>query len=369
MNQDRRNLLLALSALAGGTVLRPLLPSTFAQAAPVDAIGPKLKRDEIDDQIDKGIVYLRSKQHQNGWIGDNENYRSALTGLSVLAMLAVGHQPSDKSPEGESIRRAITFLLRPENQSDEGYFGRVDGSNMYGHGIVTLLLAELAGMGIDEAHDKLVLQRLHKAIDLTLRSQAVKKDQQYQGGWRYQPESRGSDLSISVWQVMALRSAKNAGIEVPAGAIDSAVAYLRGSYRSDRNGRGRFLELQAGFTYTPGGRPTFSSASAGMLAMQVCGQYDAEEVKGTGEWLMAMHNKLSVNEQYFYYGTYYYAQAMYQHGGKFAEHGRREVARILAPQQQKDGSWPRSEAGPVYTTGLAVLSLSVKYHYLPIYQR
>jgi hypothetical protein len=223
-------------------------------------------------------------------------------------------------------------------------------------------------MSIDDAHDKLVLGRLHKAIDLTLKSQAVKKDGQYQGGWRYQPESPDSDLSISVWQVMALRSAKNAGIEIPAGAIDSAVAYLRSSYRSGRDARGR-LDFASGFCYTPGGRPTYSSASAGMLAMQVCGQYDAEEVKGTAEWLMTMHAQLKLNEQYFYYGTYYYAQAMYQYGGKHAEHARREVARILAPQQQKDGSWPRSEGGAVYSTTLAVLSLSVKYHYLPIYQR
>ena len=368
MNTDRRNLMLSLAAFTGGVMLHPLLSRSLAQDADPNAIRAKLKRDEIDDQIDRAIVYLRSKQHRDGWISDSPTYRNAMTGLAVLAMLSVGHMPSDKTPEGQTIRRAITWLLRPENQTDEGYFGRVDSSNMYGHGIITLLLAELTGMTIDDAHDKLVLQRLHKAIDLTLTSQSVNKDRQFQGGWRYQPESRDADLSISVWQVVALRSAKNAGIEVPSGAIDSAVEYLRHSYRSGRDARGR-LDFTSGFCYTPGGRPTYSSAAAGMLAMQVCGQYDAEEVKGTADWLMTMHGKLKLNEQYFYYGTYYYAQAMYQYGGKHAEHGRREVARILAPQQQKDGSWPRSEGGIVYSTSLAVLSLSVKYHYLPIYQR
>ena len=47
---------------------------------------------------------------------------------------------------------------------------------------------------------------------------------------------------------------------------------------------------------------------------------------------------------------------------------------MLLEHQQSDGSWSarngsESGQGKAYATGLAVLSLSVKYHYLPIYQR
>jgi len=361
-----RRIFITFASLAAAHAL--VLPPRFAFAQPEKA-RPSLQREKVDDHIDQAIAYLRAQQRADGSINDNDFGRLAMTSLSIMAMLSIGHQPTDKTPEGEAIRRALTYVLRPENQERTGYFGKRDNSRMYGHGITTLMLAEVAGMGIDDAYDKLVLDRLQKGIDLILKAQAIRKEAQHQGGWRYEPDSRDSDLSISVWQVMALRSAKNAGFEIPAAAIDSAVAYLKSTYKSPRDGRGEPTDLRSGFTYVPQMQVTYSSATAGMLAMQVCGQYDAAEVKGTAEWLLTMRPQLQWGEQWFFYGTYYYAQAMHQRGGKVAEHARREVERVLIPQQRKDGSWPPTESGAVYATTLAVLSLSVKHHYLPIYQR
>ena len=104
----------------------------------------------------------------------------------------------------------------------------------------------------------------------------------------------------------------------------------------------------------------------------MCGQYDSPEVQGSADWLM--DQKLQWEGRYFLYGTYYYAQGMYQKGGEYAAHARREVETLLLSRQKEDGSWraphgEESNAGSVYGTAMAVLSLSVKYHYLPIYQR
>jgi hypothetical protein len=363
---NRRDFIALASLTAGHVLATPLIPRAGAQP---DAPRANLRREKVDDHLDLAIKFLRSQQRADGSINDNDFARLAMTSLSIMAMLSVGHLPTDKTPEGESIRRALTFVLRPENQERNGYFGRRDNSRMYGHGITTLMLAEVAGMGVDDAYDKLVLDRLEKAIDLILKAQAIKKEDLYQGGWRYEPDARDADLSISVWQVMALRSAKNAGLEVPPAAIKSAVTYLKSTYRSRRDGRGEPLDRMSSFTYAPQQQVTYSSATAGMLAMQVCGQYDAPEVKGTVEWLMALRHQLQWGEPWFFYGTYYYAQGMHQRGGKVADHARREVERVLVPQQRNDGSWPPNESTGVYTTALAVLSLSVKYHYLPIYQR
>lgn len=328
----------------------------------------KTSRDQIDERLVKAVGYLRSQQNRDGTISDNHENRNAMTALAIMAMAAVGHQPSDLTPEGQAMRRALAYILRPENQTREGYFGQRDGSRMYGHGIITLMLSEMTGMGPSDDFDEIVLQRLEKAVDLILRSQRVRKSRTYQGGWRYNPSDSSADLSISVWQLMALRSARNAGMEIPASAIDSAVIYLKRSYYSDRR-NGKLTRPISGFSYTPGSGPTYSTTSAGMLALQVCGEYDSPEVKGAADWLMRNRPKLHWGEQWFYYGTYYYAQAMYQRGDRYAEHARQEVERILAPQQLKDGSWPRGPGGSVYATTLAMLSLSVKYHYLPIYQR
>jgi len=65
---------------------------------------------------------------------------------------------------------------------------------------------------------------------------------------------------------------------------------------------------------------------------------------------------------------------MHQFGGKHAVEAAAKVSRVLIKEQNANGSWlsQRGEErnyGETYATSLAVLSLSVTYHYLPIYQR
>ena len=65
---------------------------------------------------------------------------------------------------------------------------------------------------------------------------------------------------------------------------------------------------------------------------------------------------------------------MFQRGGEHATYARKLVEETLLPKQGPDGSWMGQSgqergAGKVYATSLAVLSLAVKFHFLPIYQR
>ena len=46
------------------------------------------------------------------------------------------------------------------------------------------------------------------------------------GGWRYEPDSKDSDMSVTGWCLMALRSAKLNDAPVPTKAIDDALAYV-----------------------------------------------------------------------------------------------------------------------------------------------
>ena len=144
---------------------------------------------------------------------------------AIMAMAAVGHQPSDATPEGVAMTRALRYLLGEGRQDKSGYFGAADGSRMYGHGIVTLMLTEMLGMGVDAEMDKQLHDACQKAIDLIVRSQRIKKGSNARGGWRYTPDAGDSDLSVSVWQVMALRSAKNDGLDVASATIDDAIGY------------------------------------------------------------------------------------------------------------------------------------------------
>jgi len=323
----------------------------------------------VDDAIERAVAYLISQQKLDGSITDAGNPH-AMTALALLAQAAVGRTPDTPGANGEPVRRALAYLLEDRRQRDNGYFGH-DGSRMYGHGIVSLALAELLGMGVDDDTDRRIRQRLEKAIALILWAQDRKNadDRNNFGGWRYEPDSRDSDLSVTIWQLMALRSARAAGLDIPTAAIEKAVAYLCRTWKQDDRGR---QHIGGACAYQPSRHPSWASAAAGLLAMQVCGLYNTPEVAGSADWLRAQ--KLDWQQEFFLYGTYYYAQGMYQRGGEYAEHARRAVEEALLPRQQADGSWraPHGQehnAGSVYGTSMAVLSLAVKYHFLPIYQR
>ncbi len=332
----------------------------------------------IDRSVRAGIRHLLSLQHRDGSIHDR-GHDTSMTALAVMAMASVGTLPADPTVESVAMRRAIDFVVNPNapvrspRQDSQGYFGRADGSRMYGHGITTLMLTELVGMGADDQQDIHIRQSLDAALNVILSAQRIKKSSNNQGGWRYTPESTDSDLSVSVWQLMALRSAKNDGMPIPSEAIDQAVHYLEMSFTSPLQPDGTPREPLAGFSYTPGqSRPTFAMTAAGLLAMQVCGRYDSPLTHAAADWLL--ENPPKLDERFFYYGTYYYAQAMHQRGGRHAQEAAGLVSKLLLSEQNSDGSWASTRGeernyGSAYATALAVLSLSVTYHYLPIYQR
>ena len=336
-------------------------------------------KDKVDIALDRGARFIVNSQEADGSFTDPKAREAArngyaLTALGLMALASIGHQPGDPNREGTAMKRALGFMLRNDRRRSSRsyeYYG-CDGGRMYGHGIATLCLSELMGMGVDRDQERLLRKYTTKAVDLILVSQkANKRNPAHRGGWRYDPTSNDSDLSVTVWQVMALRSAKNAGINVPKDAIDMAVRYLKRSYYSPRDARGRPVNLNSGCGYMPNQRPRYSTAAAGLLSLQVCGEYDALEVIGSVNWLK--RRAVTKREQWFYYGTYYYSQGMQKRKGDTSRNARDTTEKLLLPMQSVDGSWTgvngtEQGAGRVYATSLAMLSLSVKYHFLPIYQ-
>jgi len=327
--------------------------------------------DPMDRAIDAGVSFLVDTQHADGAIADR-GHELAMTSLSIMAMASVGIQPRPETPRGRAMQSALDFVLHDGNQDPQGYFGSSDQSRMYGHGITTLMLTEMLGMAASPADNARIHASLVKAIKLILASQAVAKPDKLKGGWRYTPLSRDSDLSVSVVHVILISSAKNDGLAVPGEAIDLAIEYLRHSYTSSLRADGAPVDPVAGFSYTPGTRhPTFAMTAAGSLALQVCGRYESPLVTGATEWLW--RNPPQERERFFHYGIYYYAQAMHQVGGKYSRRASEIVPALLMERQRDDGAWlPQGEErniGLVYATALSILSLSVRYHYLPIYQR
>jgi hypothetical protein len=345
---------------------------------------PELISPQVKVAVDKAVKWLLKQQQPAGHFseqksndkvkpGEMPSHSGAMTALGIMGLASVGHLPGNPTPEGQAAARALKFIVDNVQPDETGYLGRSDRSRMYGHGIISLMLIEMLGMSQDAATDKKLREMSEKAVQLILRAQQTPKGEANRGGWRYEPTSSDSDISVSVWQLMTLRAANNSGIAVPKEAIDNAIAYIKRSYKAERDSNGNLKTLEAAFSYEPyGGRQTFSTTSAGLLSLQVCGQYEAPEVLGSSNWLLKFPPEL--NEPWFFYGCYYYAQGMYQRGGDHAATARQKTEQMLVSSQSAEGAWfPRNgnekSAGPVYATSLALLSLSVYHHFLPIYQK
>ena len=310
-----------------------------------------------DKALEKAVKFLIAQQKPSGAFGTA--YSTAMTGLAVLALLAVGHTPDDPT-YGPVLRRGLNFVLTQMNEN--GYMGEKDSSQMYGHGICTLMLTEAAGMTRDPVLERRLIEACRRAIKVILSAQSIPKDPVNKGGWRYEPQSGDSDLSLTGWQTMSLRSAKNIGINVPPAAIQAVIAYIRGN--ADPNG---------GFGYE-GRNDAPNLRGLGLLALPVCGVYDAPELAKTTAKMLADPPKWQGN--FFYYRIYYAATGMYQMGDEAWNRFYPVIDDLLITHQNADGSWPDppgnnelSSYTAIYTTSMAALALAVHYHLLPIYQR
>ena len=99
-----------------------------------------------------------------------------------------------------------------------------------------------------------------------------------------------------------------------------------------------------------------------------------EAVKEPESWeFIAALGELHEFDEEYEVARYYYAQAMKKQGGVYADHSRKLVENLLlAIQNPQEGNWEGTGGdenhGRVYATTLAILSLSVKHGFLPIYQ-
>jgi squalene cyclase len=325
------------------------LAAAFACLAP--AVPPAHSGAYIDagtrQAINKGLQWLAARQNPNGaWTDGGYYQNTAITSFALLAFMSQGNLPG-QGLYGPEVAKGARFLMA--SARPDGYLIGARGGNMYAHGMATLALAELWGnTGDDE-----IRPILERAVNLIVRCQSP------EGGWRYEPNPHGADISVTIMQVMALRAAKNAGMNVPDQTLRKAIAYINRCY----------MPQQGGFTYQPhSGASGFARTAAGLCVLFLSGEYKAHQIPRAVEYLKRNFGA----RPHLWYGHYYAAHAMHQVGGKDWENWYARLKRELLPQQSPDGSWsrnPEDGCGAVYQTSIAVIVLSVPAHYLPIFQR
>jgi hypothetical protein len=332
--------------------------------APLAAAEPPAKRAAVDDAIDQALLFLaRTQEKDDGsWKAGRLGKNPAVTSLAVMAFLSAGHVPGE-GPYGETVEKGIRAVLKA--QQANGLLATEGGHEMYHHGICTLMLAEAAGMTDGRLGDD-IRKALEKAVAVILKAQRTSGDDK--GGWRYRVAPvDGSDISVTGWQMMALRAAKNLGCDVPPDAIDRAVEYVK---RCQDHASG-------GFRYTPrggSGGVTIPCTGTSILCLEICGKehHHSDEALQAGAFLLK--NLPRWGSPHFFYGIYYCSQATFQLGDNYWNYFRPHLHETLLHNQKENGSWVGGDFdgqtyGPNYSTAMGVLALTVEYRYLPIYQR
>ena len=302
------------------------------------------------------LTYLSKNQAPNGsmlGVTDKERqYPQAMTAYTLMAFQAAGQLPGE-GEFGANVTRAVKYLL--DQVADDGLINRGGGGHyMYTHGITTIALAEAYGQATDPA----IRKKLASLVKVIVSSQ------NNEGGWRYRPIASDADVSVTVLQVVALRAAKNGGIDVPQKTIDDAIGYVRSC-----------TATEGGFAYQPGQPAGFARTAAAIYSLQVCGQYDDPLVKSGSKYLF---DNYKAGERWFTYGNFYAAPAQYMIGGDtwarwYALLKESLLGAVIEPG---DGSayWdikldPGGGTGPVYSTAVYTMILAMPNHYVPLYQR
>lgn len=360
-----------------GPAKRPDRSSNLA-----DALTPA-EWARVDGGVARALAWLATQQQADGSFTARDEGQPAITSLGVMAFFSAGHQPGE-GPYGDKINRAIDFVLDCQQPSGLFSFLEIQRSHVhqgashaatYNHAIAGLMLCEAYGQVSRERSAK-IEQAVKLALKETARMQRqpAKVTPLDEGGWRYyyQPGNSSSDLSITGWHLMFLRSAKNAQFDIPDAQIAAALKYVESLFQP---ARGEFFygHIGANDRYASRGM-----MGVGALSLALAGKHQTEMARRVGDWLLArpFDTYGATNHFYdrFHYSAYYCSNAMAQLGGDYWRTFFPPLAKTLLDAQQADGSWLAESGedrqyGSSYPTALSVLTLTPAYQLLPIYQR
>jgi hypothetical protein len=330
---------------------------SLAPAVRADTAAKPLQKYKpgVDAAVERALAWLAAHQKEEGSFPGKRGRTTAVVALGAMAFLSKGYTPGD-ARYGTVINRCIDYCLKHQRPN-----GSIDaapgGGGMYAHCIATLLLSEVSGM-VTEERQKGIDAALPKALQLILNAQRIPKHPNHKGGWRYKPNSRDSDISVSGWALMALRSARLNGAPVDDKAIKDARDYILRCQRPD-----------GGFGYQPGHRSGVARTGVGLLCLELTGSHGSPKTEKAGDYVLR-HIKARgfLHDRFFWYALYYCSQGMFQLGDEHWVPFAEAMYRHMLKQQSRAGYW-KAGGDYAYPTAMTVLALGVAYRQLPIYQR
>ena len=343
-----------------------ILKNIYGSTRNTGTRGVSLKRFGGDEQteasVKRALRWLKKNQNKDGsW---NKN-KVAMTGLGILTFLAHGEKPGDSPEFGETIQKALEFLIKSQKAK-----GRLPGN--YDHPMGTYALCEAYGMTLNPNVKTAAEESLAQII----------KGQHPTGGWTYNlyngvDKKTGKyrdDSSYMGWCAQALKAGKLAGLHVDGLKKASNLAIKGFKANGHPNG---------GFGYTSPSRGGLTAV--GTLCLQLLGASNDSMVRKSQDvmdtWAIgdyAGKNKVGSSPQYYFY---YATQAKFHAGGKRWTSWNKAMKPIYLKAQKiqkgayhfngKDhdiGWWENGDVHtdrPVMDTCLTALQLMVYYRYLP----
>ena len=307
-----------------------------------------LKRNQIKEGENRGSWHTGSRS--------GKMYNVTTAGLGLLAFLAHG-ETTGSERYGETVLMAIEFLER--SQQANGAFNQLNQHGVYAHGI--------GAYAISEAYAMTRIPPLREAMDKAI--QVILDGQQPGGGWDYHyRKGNRRDVSVSAFQVQALKAAYMAGSEVE--GIDRALELAAEDIRNNTVGNR--------FRYATG-VASHCSTSIAVLCMQLIGHGRDNVVR---EAMQAKRDERCTwqnGANWDMYKWYYLTQAKFHTGGGTWRSWNEEFAPAYIDSQQEEGYWVPPVAnvgqgygdamlGRAFPTALAALTLQVYYRFLPTYQ-
>lgn len=345
------------SGLLTVAVICWMTPSPSHGQTPDSSGGDTVPRD-VREMYDRGLQYLVKTQDESGAWTQGSEMGGGSTGLALMALLASGEDPNFgiyRTP----IRKAIRSILQNQN-SETGYVG----NSMYHHGFAMLALAEAYGTVDDrdlwegKRGQGSTQRTIGEGLELSVRCALTSQKKNPLGAWRYSPDARDADTSVSGAILMGLLAARNAGIEVPDEAIDKAIGYF-----SSMTGPSGIVGYSGGFD---GFGESLARSSIATLVFSIAKRKDLKQYKAA---LGYIDDQLEGSASSWpEYARYYQAQALFQGNVDLWRKWNASTIRQLKSMQKEDGSFT-GQLGPTTNTSMALLALALNYRFLPIYER
>lgn len=358
-------------------------------ADPAQLVVPTSQR--LEASIQRGLEFLLTDQNKDGSWGSAEKtkdlnimapvpgshhaFRAAVTALCIEALLETGATKTDDRAK-RSLERGETWLL--ENLPKVRRATGVAIYNVWTHAYGIQALAAMHENTKDNARRKLIRKTIEGQIELLRRYESV------DGGWGYydfraqtQRPAADSTSFVTATVLLAFERAKKIGIEIPSDLVKRGYdSILRQQKKDFSYDYGEYLKLRP---MMPINRPAGSlgRSQACNLALLAWGATNITETVLTewlnrfiarNEWLGFARKRPIPHESYFmvagyffYYGHYYAELCTEKVTPAAGQKYRGQIAAILVPLQEKDGSWfdfPLYNYHQQYGTAFALMTLS-----------